>query len=77
MGRAGDCDGALTPRTPMDTLVAGTDPRGEPVLISLVIPVFNEEATLDMLFSSLRDRLDALRRRLEGDTSIPELEGTS
>ena len=42
------------------TLAAGTDPRDEPVLISIVIPVFNEEATLDMLFSSLRDGLATL-----------------
>jgi dolichol-phosphate mannosyltransferase len=38
--------------------------RGEPVVLSLVIPVFNEEAVLDALFAALRDRLDAL-----GDSS--------
>jgi polyisoprenyl-phosphate glycosyltransferase len=42
------------------SLATGTDPRDEPVLISVVVPVFNEEATLDVLFSSLRDRLAAL-----------------
>lgn len=41
-------------------LAAGTEPRGEPVLLSLVIPVYNEEATLDVLFSTIRDRLTAL-----------------
>ena len=51
----GDLTPSLTP-----SLAAGTEPRAEPVLISLVIPVFNEEATLDMLFSTIRDRLATL-----------------
>ena len=41
-------------------LASGTAPRNEPVLLSVVIPVFNEEATLDTLFSALRDRLASL-----------------
>ena len=41
-------------------LASGTAPRGEPVVVSLVIPVFNEEATLDALFATIRDRLGAL-----------------
>jgi dolichol-phosphate mannosyltransferase len=41
-------------------LAGTTEPRGEPVLLSLVIPVFNEEATLDALFTTLRERLTAL-----------------
>jgi dolichol-phosphate mannosyltransferase len=32
----------------------------EPVLLSLVIPVYNEQATLEALFSTLRERLAAL-----------------
>src|SRR5262249_380468 len=36
------------------------EPRGEPVTLSIVIPVFNEEATLDALFATIRDRLAAL-----------------
>ena len=32
----------------------------EPVLLSLVIPVYNEQATLEALFSTLRERLGAL-----------------
>ena len=32
----------------------------EPVVLSLVIPVFNEQATLEMLFSTIRERLTAL-----------------
>src|SRR5205809_6580618 len=46
--------------TPSPLISRSTEPRDEPVLISVVIPVFNEEATLDALFSSLRDRLPAL-----------------
>ena len=42
------------------SLASGTEPRGEPVVLSLVIPVFNEEATLDALFASIRDRLGSL-----------------
>ena len=42
------------------SLASGTDPRGEPVTLSIVIPVFNEEATLDALFATVRDRLAAL-----------------
>ncbi|HEX5072834.1 MAG TPA: glycosyltransferase family 2 protein [Gemmatimonadaceae bacterium] len=45
---------------PLGPLAGGTEPRDEPVLISVVIPVYNEEATLDTLFSTLRDRLAAL-----------------
>src|SRR5688572_6783873 len=45
---------------PGSSLAAGTAPRDEPVVLSLVIPVFDEEATLDALFTSLRDRLAAL-----------------
>jgi dolichol-phosphate mannosyltransferase len=45
---------------PLEPLAGGTQPRDEPVLVSLVIPVYNEEATLDVLFASLRDRLGAL-----------------
>ena len=41
-------------------LVGGTRPRGEPVLLSLVIPVFNEQATLEALFNTIRERLAAL-----------------
>ena len=41
-------------------LAAGTMPSGEPVLLSLVIPVYNEEATLDVLFATVRDRLAGL-----------------
>jgi dolichol-phosphate mannosyltransferase len=41
-------------------LSAATGPRGEPVLLSLVIPVFNEEATLDELFTKIRERVGAL-----------------
>jgi len=43
-----------------NSLAAGTSPRNEPVLLSVVIPVYNEEATLDALFSALSDRLGAL-----------------
>ena len=43
-----------------EPLAAGTDARGEPVLVSLVIPVYNEEATLDALFATIRDRLSRL-----------------
>ena len=32
----------------------------EPILLSLVIPVFNEQATLEALFSTIRERLTAL-----------------
>jgi polyisoprenyl-phosphate glycosyltransferase len=32
----------------------------EPVLLSLVIPVFNEQATLEALFSTIRERVGAL-----------------
>ena len=48
--------------TSMDSppLAAGTMPSGEPVLVSLVIPVYNEEATLDALFATLRERLAGL-----------------
>jgi polyisoprenyl-phosphate glycosyltransferase len=42
------------------SLAAGTGPRNEPVLVSLVIPVFNEEATLDALYTTIRDRLATL-----------------
>jgi len=42
------------------SLASGTDPRNEPVLLSLVIPVFNEEATLDALFETIHDRLAAV-----------------
>ena len=42
------------------SLASGTAPRGEPVTLSLVIPVFNEEAVLDALFTTLRDRLASL-----------------
>jgi dolichol-phosphate mannosyltransferase len=42
------------------SLASGTEPRGEPVTLSVVIPVFNEEATLDALFTSIRDRLAPL-----------------
>ena len=45
---------------PSPLLSGGKEPRDEPVLISVVIPVFNEQATLDALFTSLRDRLPAL-----------------
>jgi dolichol-phosphate mannosyltransferase len=41
-------------------LASGTTPRNEPVVLSVVIPVFNEEATLDALFKTIRDRLAAL-----------------
>jgi dolichol-phosphate mannosyltransferase len=41
-------------------LAAGTSPRNEPVLLSVVIPVYNEEAMLDALYAALRDRLGAL-----------------
>jgi len=41
-------------------LAGTTEPRGEPVLLSLVIPVFNEEATLDALFADVRQRLAGL-----------------
>jgi glycosyltransferase involved in cell wall biosynthesis len=52
--------GAASPDRLSDPLAAGTDPRDEPVLLSLVIPVYNEEATLDALFSGVRDRLGTL-----------------
>jgi dolichol-phosphate mannosyltransferase len=42
------------------SLASGTEPRGEPVTLSVVIPVFNEEATLDALFTTIRDRLASL-----------------
>src|SRR5262245_10174415 len=42
------------------SLASGTEPRGEPVTLSVVIPVFNEEETLDALFTTIRDRLAAL-----------------
>lgn len=42
------------------SLASGTEPRGEPVTLSVVIPVFNEEATLDALFTTIRDRLAPL-----------------
>ena len=45
---------------PTSPLASGTQPRDEPVLLSLVIPVFNEEATLDALFASLRHHLPIL-----------------
>ena len=51
---ARDADGLAGP------LAAGTEPRDEPVLLSLVIPVYNEEAALDALFSGVRDRLGSL-----------------
>jgi polyisoprenyl-phosphate glycosyltransferase len=41
-------------------LATGTEPRNEPVTLSLVIPVYNEEATLDALFATIRERLAAL-----------------
>ena len=44
----------------LEPLAGGTQPRDEPVLLSLVIPVYNEEATLDALFATLRDRLAGL-----------------
>jgi dolichol-phosphate mannosyltransferase len=46
--------------TDSPSLAAGTTPRGEPVLLSLVIPVYNEEATLDALFTTIRERLAGL-----------------
>jgi dolichol-phosphate mannosyltransferase len=55
--RASDARGADRLSAP---LTAGTEPRDEPVLLSLVIPVYNEEATLDALFSGVRDRLATL-----------------
>lgn len=42
------------------SLASGTEPRGEPVTLSVVIPVFNEEETLDALFTTIRERLAAL-----------------
>jgi len=42
------------------SLASGTEPRGEPVTLSIVIPVFNEEETLDALFTTIRDRLATL-----------------
>ena len=35
-------------------------PRNEPVLLSVVIPVFNEEATLDALFATVQERLGSM-----------------
>jgi dolichol-phosphate mannosyltransferase len=55
--RPGDASGADRLSEP---LAAGTEPRDEPVLISLVIPVYNEEAALDALFATIRDRLAAI-----------------
>ena len=49
-----------SPTTHCSRSRAGTEPRDEPVLLSLVIPVYNEEATLDALFATLRDRLAPL-----------------
>src|SRR5918994_7368112 len=54
---AASSSAALEPTSP---LASGTQPRDEPILLSVVIPVFNEEATLDALFASLRDRLPML-----------------
>ena len=38
------------------SLAGGTTPRNEPVTLSLVIPVFNEGATLDALFATIREQ---------------------
>ena len=43
-----------------EPLASGTQPRNEPVLLSVVIPVFNEEATLDALFATVQERLGSM-----------------
>ena len=53
-------DGARSAQPAEPSLAGGTSPRNEPVSLSVVIPVFNEEATLDALFTTIRDRLDPL-----------------
>ena len=42
---------------PSPPLTSGAALRGEPVVLSVVVPVYNEDATLGTLFTSLRDRL--------------------